>query len=131
MAKEGVSEEIINEMMTAVLAGKFPYLFSIVLIKNGNLILEEYFYYRNRYWLQEFRSAGKSVTSVLMGIAFDKGFIKGVDEKLFDFFPKFEKGANWDCKKDKVSLHHVLSMKWGFDESGPSNNSVVCGRLDL
>jgi len=122
LAEEGVNEEIINDMMTAILAGKYPKLFSIVLIRNGNLILEEYLYYNNRYWLREFRSAGKSVTSVLMGIAFDKGFIKGVDEKLFDFFPAFEKGDNWDRRKDDVSLHHVLSMRWGFDESGPTND---------
>ena len=122
LAKEGVNEEIINDMMTAILAGRYPKLFSIVLIRNGSLILEEYLYYNNRYWLQEFRSAGKSVTSVLMGIAFDKGFIKGVNEKLFDFFPAFEKGDNWDRRKDDLSLHHVLSMRWGFDESGPANN---------
>jgi hypothetical protein len=123
LAKEGVSEEIIHDLMKAILAGKYPYLFSVVLIKNDNLVLEEYFYFRHRYMLQEFRSAGKSVTSVLMGIAIDKGFIKGVDGKLFDFFPEFEKGKNWDNRKDNVSLHHVLSMKWGFDESGPANET--------
>jgi len=122
LAEEDVTEEIINNMMEAILAGKYPNLFSIVLIRNGSLILEEFLYYNNRYWLQDFRSAGKSVTSVLMGIAFDKGFIKGVDGKLLDFFPEFEKGANWDPRKDKVSLHHVLSMRWGFDESGPANS---------
>jgi CubicO group peptidase (beta-lactamase class C family) len=122
LAQEGVREEIIDDMMEAIFAGKYPYLISVVLIKNGNLIFEEFLYYNNRYWLQEFRSAGKSVTSVLMGIAFDKGFIKGVDGKLLDFFPEFEKGTNWDKRKDEVSLHHVLSMKWGFDESGPANN---------
>ena len=124
LAKEGVSEEIISDMMEAILAGKYPYLFSIVLIKNDYLILEEYFYYRHRFWLQEFRSAGKSVTSELMGIAIDKGFIKGVDGKLLDFFPAFEKGEDWDRRKDNVSLHHVLSMKWGFDESGPANSTA-------
>jgi CubicO group peptidase (beta-lactamase class C family) len=122
LAEEGVNEEIINNMMEAIFAGKYQNLISIVLIRNGSLILEEFLYYNNRYWLQEFRSAGKSVTSVLMGIAFDKGFIKGVDGKLLDFYPEFDKGANWDPRKDKVSLHHVLSMRWGFDESGPSNN---------
>lgn len=121
LAEEGLKEEIINDMMTDILAGKYPKLISIVLIRNGRLILEEFLYYNNPYWLQEFRSAGKSVTSVLMGIAFDKGYIKGVDEKLFEFFPAFEKGDNWDRRKDDVTLHHVLSMRWGFDESGPAN----------
>ena len=60
LAQEGVSEEIIHDLMKAILAGQYPNLFSIVLIKNGSLILEEYLYYNNRYWLQEFRSAGKS-----------------------------------------------------------------------
>jgi hypothetical protein len=86
LAEEGVNEKIINNMMEAIFAGKYPNLISIVLIRNDSLILEEFLYYNNRYWLQEFRSAGKSVTSVLMGIAFDKGFIKGVDGKLLDFF---------------------------------------------
>ena len=123
LADEGVNKEIINDMMTAILAGKYPNLISIVLIRKGKLIFEEYVYYNNRYWLQEFRSAGKSVTSVLMGIAFDKGFLKGVDVKLLDFFPEFEKEANWDRRKDEVSLHHVLSMRWGFDQSGPANKT--------
>ena len=124
LAEEGVNEEIINNMMEAIFAGKYPNLVSIVLIRNGSLILEEFLYYNNRYWLQEFRSAGKSVTSVLMGIALDKGFINGVDKKLFDFFPEFEKGDGWDRRKDDVSLHHVLSMRWGFDESGPANTLI-------
>jgi hypothetical protein len=67
LAGEGVDEEVINDMMEAILAGKYPKLFSIVLIKNGSVIFEEYFYYTHRYMLQEFRSAGKSVTSELMG----------------------------------------------------------------
>jgi hypothetical protein len=129
LSEEGVNETIIDDMMTAILAGNYPNLISIVLIRNGSLILEEFLYYNNRYWLQEFRSAGKSLTSVLMGIAFDNGFIKGMDEKLFGFFPAFEKGDNWDRRKEDVTLHHVLSMRWGFDESGPSNKLVSIRQL--
>jgi CubicO group peptidase (beta-lactamase class C family) len=73
--------------------------------------------------IQDFRSVTKSVTSELVGIAVNKGFIKDVNEKLFDFFPDFEKGTNWDSQKDDVLLHHVLSMTWGFDESGPANST--------
>ena len=123
LAKEGVNEEKINDMVRSILSGKYPNVRSIILVKNRSLILEEYFYHTHRYMIQDFRSAGKSVTSELVGIAIDKGFIKGVNEKLFDFFPTFEKGKNWDRRKDEVSLHHVLSMKWGFDESGPANET--------
>jgi CubicO group peptidase (beta-lactamase class C family) len=123
LAKEGVNEEIINDLMRAILTGKYPNVRSIVLVKNGSIILEEYFYGFHRYMIQDFRSVTKSVTSELVGIAVNKGFIKDVNEKLFDFFPDFEKGTNWDSQKDDVLLHHVLSMTWGFDESGPANST--------
>ena len=124
LAKEGVNEEIINDMMRAILTGKYPNVRSIVLVKNGSIILEEYFYGVHRYMIQDFRSAGKSLTSELVGIAIDKGFIKGVNEKLIDFFPDFEKGTNWDSRKDKILLHHVLSMTYGLGQSGPANNAL-------
>lgn len=124
LAKEGVDEGIINDLMRAVLTGKYPNVRSILLVKNGNIILEEYFYHYHRYVIQDFRSGGKSVTSELVGIAIDKGFIKSVDEKLFDFFPEFEKGTNWDSRKDDILLHHVLSMTYGLDQSGPANYAI-------
>ncbi len=83
MVEEGVNEEIISDLMRAILLGNFPNVRSILLVKNGKIILEEYFYGYNRDMLQDFRSVGKSVTSELMGIAIDKGFIKGINEKLF------------------------------------------------
>jgi CubicO group peptidase (beta-lactamase class C family) len=46
----------------------------IVVIKDNKLVVEEYF---NTYWretIHDIRSAGKSVTSLLLGIAIDKGF---------------------------------------------------------
>jgi CubicO group peptidase (beta-lactamase class C family) len=124
LAKEGVDEELITDMMTAVLAEKFPYVYSIVLVKNGKLVFEEYFYGHHRYLLQEFRSVGKSVTSELVGIAIDKGYIGGVDEKMLDYFPDFERGPDWDSRKDGILLHHVLSMTYGLDGSGPANSAA-------
>lgn len=124
LAKEGVDEGIINDLMRAVLTGKYPNVRSILLVKNGNIILEEYFYHYHRYVIQDFRSVGKSVTSELVGIAIDKGFIKGVNEKLFDYFPEFEKGTDWDKRKDEILLHHVLNMTWGIDQSGPANYAI-------
>ena len=113
LAKEGVDEGIINDLMRAVLTGKYPNVRSILLVKNGNIILEEYFYHYHRYVIQDFRSGGKSVTSELVGIAIDKGFIKGVNEKLFDYFPEFEKGTDWDKPlKRSWAEEFVLRTKW-------------------
>jgi len=124
LAKEGVNEEIILDLMKTILTGKYPNVRSILLIRNGSLILEEYFYHYQRYLIQDFRSGSKSITSELVGIAIDKGFIKSVNEKLFDYFPEFEKGTNWDKRKDEILLHHALSMTWGIDQSGPANYAI-------
>jgi cell division protein YceG involved in septum cleavage len=44
LAKEGVNKEIIADLMRSILTGKYPNIRSIVLVKNGSIVLEEYFY---------------------------------------------------------------------------------------
>jgi CubicO group peptidase (beta-lactamase class C family) len=71
-----------------------------------------YEYYRNnklKEKLHKVNSVTKSVISILMGIAIDKGLIKGVTQPISDFFP--------DMKEDKqgITIEHLLTMTSGFD----------------
>lgn len=98
---------------------------SLLIIKNNKLVLESYFGGWHGKRFQSLRSASKSVTSALVGIAIDKNYIKDVDQKLFDFFPEYS-DLNTPAK-NKIKLKHVLSMTTGlswdqttypFEESG-------------
>jgi Beta-lactamase class C and other penicillin binding proteins len=59
---------------------------SVLLIKKGKLVLEEYFYQYDRDKLHQLRSATKSVVSALVGIALDKKLITSKEEKWFRSF---------------------------------------------
>jgi len=102
-----------------ILDQTFKDINSILVIKKGNILIEEYFNGEGPDTLHDIRSAGKSITSALVGIAIDKGFIKGVDEKLLSFYPKITCRDGWDPVKKKITLQHVLTMSFGFAEPEP------------
>lgn len=54
-------------------------------------------------------SATKSIISILIGIAVDKGMIKSINQKVLDFFPDYitKRGEK---TIQEVSLYHLLTM---------------------
>ena len=83
---------------------------SVLIIRNGYLVLEAYYYPYNPQIKHMQASATKSFTSTLFGIAIDKGCIPGVEEKVLDFFPDYTFENNDDLKQS-MQLKHPLTMK--------------------
>ncbi len=111
----GIDPAPINEMIERISAGDYTGISSVLLVHEGNLVLEEYFGEFNRDSLHSMRSASKTITSALVGIAIDQGFIKNVDEPLLAYFPEYEgKIENWDELKRNITLAHVLTMTSGI-----------------
>ena len=95
---------------------------SIVIVRNGKLVVEEYFPRTEgdrrakafrRVALQEQTSATKSVTSILIGIAIEGKLIKSVDEKISTLLPEYA-DIFADQDKDRIRLHDLLSMQAGL-----------------
>lgn len=87
---------------------------SVLVVRNGYIVLEEYFGYYNQDTLHEIYSCTKSVTSALVGIAIHEGYISGVDERVLDYFPE-KNFANSDARKHNMTLEHLLTMTTGLD----------------
>jgi CubicO group peptidase (beta-lactamase class C family) len=98
---------------------------SVVVIRHGKLVFEQYFPGYDQPWGQtdgqyeftattkhDMRSATKSVTSLLVGIAIDRKLIADVDEPVLKFFPDTAavKQAGWDA----ITLRHLLTMSSGI-----------------
>ncbi len=66
--------------------GVFKQISSIVVIKNGKLLIEEYFNGETRDSLHDPRSAGKSFSSTVTGIAESEGYLKSEDQTLSEFY---------------------------------------------
>ena len=88
---------------------------SVLLVKNDQIIIEEY---RNGQVLNQkhdLRSATKSIRSILLGIAIDKGFIDSVNDPISKYLKSPIPNKNLDKRKEKITIKHLLTMSSGLD----------------
>jgi CubicO group peptidase (beta-lactamase class C family) len=115
LSKEGIDEEAIEEI-SGIIADIDSYdnILSMLIVKNGKLVHEVYSPYCQRNTLHWMASITKTITSTLIGIAIDKGYIANVDAKLHELLPQFADDFK-DPQKRKVALKHIMSMTSGID----------------
>src|SRR5258708_6790180 len=65
-------------------------LYAVVVSQNDSMIFKQYFNGKGENDLFNNQSLTKSVVSLLIGIAIDKGYIKSVDEKIVTYFPQLK-----------------------------------------
>ena len=112
--EEGLDSARIDPLISGVLKRDFKNIHSILLVKNGKLVLEEYFYGYDRDMAHEIHSVSKSITSILVGIAIDQGKVSGVEDSVYDYFPDYA-DSKWVNQQYDISLAHVLMMSAGID----------------
>lgn len=97
-------------------AQHIPSLRSLIVKQRGNIIKEEYFGSASSDQEFDIHSVTKSVTSILIGIAIDKGYIQSVDQKINEFItPPI---ATVPPDKAGLTIRHLLSMTGGFPGDG-------------
>ncbi|MFW9971318.1 MAG: serine hydrolase domain-containing protein [Candidatus Odinarchaeota archaeon] len=89
-------------------------VYSILIIRNSFIVKEWYDLFANRDYLFRLYSVSKSVTSALIGIAIDKGYISSLDELVLDYFPDKDI-ANIDPLKESITIENLLTMTTGLD----------------
>ncbi|MHA1730205.1 MAG: serine hydrolase domain-containing protein [Promethearchaeota archaeon] len=62
----------------------------------------------------ELWSATKSITSLLTGIAIDKGYLTGVNQTLFEFFSDIWNSSIYGEEKKNITIHQLLTMTSGI-----------------
>ncbi|WP_159102679.1 serine hydrolase domain-containing protein [Flectobacillus major] len=113
----------IKYLKGAIDEGVFKKINSIVVIKNGNLLIEEYFNGENRYSLHDPRSVGKSFASTMTGIAINEGFIKSDSQTISGFY-QLTQFQNFTQSKGNATIKDLLTMSSGFDGNDEVDNSV-------
>lgn len=106
---------MLDNLTTDLVQGKYNNIDGIILSQNGKVFYEKYFNHYHKDSLHDSRSAFKSITSLLIGIATDKGYIKNVQEKVYPFFNDYNRAVNWDERKNNMTVQHLLEMKSGYD----------------
>ncbi len=107
-----------------------PNIHSLLIVRNGYLVFEEYYHGFHRQSYHSISSATKSIVSALVGIALAQGFIKSLDQHVLEFFPEYAT-TETDPRKQALTLRHLLSLTGGFAHEFPENYHLDPVRLAL
>jgi CubicO group peptidase (beta-lactamase class C family) len=102
----------------------------IVIIRDARLVSEHYFNGDSVHTLHDIRSATKSLTSLLMGIAIQKGLVHSVEDSIALYLPGLPKDG-----KEKITIGDLLTMRSGLDAydddaSSPGNENTLDASSD-
>ncbi len=75
--------------MEKIINSSYKNIGGIIVQKNGKTVYENYFNECTATSTLHVFSVTKSIISILIGIAIDKGYIKSINQKILDFFPDY------------------------------------------
>ncbi len=128
LAEAGLSEAplkaLVEKILSANLQDNPANIHSLLIARHGKLVFEEYFYGFDRERAHDTRSASKTYGPVLAGIARDHGVKIGPETLVYPLFPRYEPFANWDARKNRLTLRDLMTMTSGLacddnDDSSP------------
>lgn len=109
--EQGLDAELIAEG-TATLKG-YPALYSLLIIRNGQIVVEKYFNGQTKNHSHEIASASKSTMSALTGIAIEQGYLEDGDQTLGEVLPNQFSGNRYPDKAG-ITLKGLMTMQTGF-----------------
>jgi len=110
--EQGVDSEKLYKLVKGIKENKTE-IDSLIIVRNGYIITEANFS-GDENSIRALNSCTKSITSTLVGVAINDGYIKNIDMKLLDIYPEMEIKNNNALKK-QITLKHLLTMSAGFD----------------
>src|SRR5438874_6139089 len=135
--QEGMDSTILNGIGPRFAGWPEACAHAVVVAHHGTLIYEQYFSGEDWQWTDsigtvafdatvkhDLKSITKSVTSLLVGIGVDHGWIADISTPVFTYFP--EHSDMRSPEKDRITLGRLLTMSAGltWNESLPWNDSM-------
>jgi len=124
----GMDSLLIEQLVNRIYDKQYMNVHSIVIVKDGKLVFEEYwpgndFGMNSKDYLGKYiefdrdtrhntHSATKSITSIVVGIVSDKGFISSEDDCIFDYLPDHSSLSTGG--REKIKIKHLLTMSGGL-----------------
>jgi CubicO group peptidase (beta-lactamase class C family) len=106
----GLSETKLRALDTAIRSGEFKKIGSVLVARHGKMAYEGYFE-GDAGTLRDTRSATKSITSALVGLAISEGKLSGVDARILSLLPgRARKIQNADPRKTLITVEDFLTM---------------------
>lgn len=109
-----IDSTVLAELVNTLRQNEIPGVDSMLVAVNNDLILEEYFAGWTRDDIHDLRSATKSITSLLTGIAIDQRLLS-LDTAVYPFFNTFyPQTDNWTPEKNEILMRDFMNMSSGL-----------------
>lgn len=123
---EAALARIVDGILSTAPALRAPYLQSLLVARHGKLVVDEYF---NAYDLDrphDVRSAGKSVTTLLVGRAIADRASFSPSTTVASILNQYRPYTNDDTRKRAITVGDLMAMSAGYacddnDDSSPGN----------
>lgn len=109
-ADVGLDGAVLDSMSAAIRSGAFGRVESVLVARRGRLVFEVYFGGGGRDALRNTRSATKTLTGMLVGLAIERGHLEGVEVRVLPLFPDRGPVAHADPRKDAITVEDLLTM---------------------
>ena len=124
--KAGLDPDALSAIVQSIGNDKHGDFHSLIIARHGRLVFEVYFNGFDPTHLNDIRSAGKSFTSTLIGIALDQGAIPDVDAYMLPYFANFQPHQNLDHRKQSIRIEDLLTMMSGLDADDNDPTTPGC-----
>ena len=135
----GMDEDVLRAGVESILTSDpdrdtGPRIHSLLVARHGRLVLEEYFYGATAQRPHDLRSASKSLTSLMAGIAMDHGAGFDMETPVLPLLADETDGAS-DARKERITVGQLLSHTSGLacddnDAESPGNEDTMQSRSE-
>ena len=114
---QGMDSDLLAKMLNRIWE-KHINIHSVLVIRNGYMVLDAYSYPFDSEVAHHIDACTQSISSALVGIGIDKGYIKDINQPVLDFFPS-RVAKNLDDNKKSMTLENLLTMTTGLECRDP------------
>jgi CubicO group peptidase (beta-lactamase class C family) len=114
---EGLNAETLRSMFQDLAEDPHKDLKGVVVLRHGKLVAESYFNGDTVDTLHDIRSAAKSITAILVGIAIQRHLIGSAADSIATYLPGLPRDG-----KEEITIRDLLNMRSGLnaDDEDPS-----------
>lgn len=131
----GMREQPIASLMDGIARLRTPslvssYIQSIAIERHGRLVLDQYFYGFSAQQPHDVRSAGKSVTTLMVGRAIQDTNAFTPSSGVLSLLPKYAPVSNDNAQKRQMTITNLMTMAPGLacddnDDASPGNEDTM------
>ncbi|HNP20275.1 MAG TPA: serine hydrolase [Fulvivirga sp.] len=112
---------LISQLVSSIQTNKFKNIDALLIVKDGKLVLDEYFNGYDKNKKHKLWSCTKSFSSALIGIAIDEGQIRNENDSIIEYLGTYANKLNES--QNAITIKNVLEMGTGLEWNGDLTES--------